>query len=740
MNKKLGLTAFVVGLSVVVWVGSGYIGSNPLAFLMTGLIGAFYLMGALELRRFHQATAALGRALAATADTSATPANLADWLHQLPGPLQTPVRLRVEGERVGLPGPAMTPYLVGLLVLLGMLGTFLGMVVTLKGAVMALESTTDLATIRAALAAPVKGLGLAFGTSVAGVAASAMLGLLSALCRRERQQAAQALDSRAATVLRPFSRAHQREQTLLALQSQAALLPDVADRLQAMMAQLERQGQALNDRLLAGQEGFHRDAKAAYSGLAASVGQSLQASLTESARVAGATIQPVVQATMAGIAHETTQLHQAMARTVGQQLDGLSARLGSQLDAAASGWASGLARHERSSDALSQGLREALAGFNTGFEQRSAALLDSVAQRHSALQGELTATVSGLVRETGVLHSALADSSQVQLAAISAQFSGTTMAVSQAWEGALARQQQRSDQQSADLQHAVAALVHSFEQGSAALLVTVDQAHAGWQAEQVAQDQQRLAAWTASLAAMAATLQQDWQQAGVDARDQQAQLCKTLEQTAAVIQRQAEGQARATIAEMAALMQAAAQAPRAAAEVMAQLRQQLSDSLVRDNGVLEERSRILATLNALLGSVSHAATEQRGAIDALVASSAAMLQQVGSQFSDRIEAESSRMSEVAAQITGSAVEVASLGEAFGLAVQLFSASSDTLVAGLQRIEAALGKSTTRSDEQLAYYVTQAREVIDLSLLSQKQIVEDLQRLASRPALRAGEVA
>jgi len=47
---------------------------------------------------------------------------------------------------------------------------------------------------------------------------------------------------------------------------------------------------------------------------------------------------------------------------------------------------------------------------------------------------------------------------------------------------------------------------------------------------------------------------------------------------------------------------------------------------------------------------------------------------------------------------------------------------------------------TRSDEQLAYYVAQAREVIDLSLLSQKQIVEDLQRLASRPAPLASEVA
>ena len=52
---------------------------------------------------------------------------------------------------------------------------------------------------------------------------------------------------------------------------------------------------------------------------------------------------------------------------------------------------------------------------------------------------------------------------------------------------------------------------------------------------------------------------------------------------------------------------------------------------------------------------------------------------------------------------------------------------------LQRVEVALGQSLTRSDEQLAYYVAQAREIIDLSLLSQKQVVDDLQRLAGRGA-------
>ena len=93
---------------------------------------------------------------------------------------------------------------------------------------------------------------------------------------------------------------------------------------------------------------------------------------------------------------------------------------------------------------------------------------------------------------------------------------------------------------------------------------------------------------------------------------------------------------------------------------------------------------------------------------------------------------------VASQIGSGAVEVASLGEAFGHGVQLFSESSDKLMATLARIEGALDRSMARSDEQLAYYVAQAREIIDLSLLSQQQIVEDLQQLSGRQASLASE--
>ncbi|MCU0812474.1 MAG: hypothetical protein MUE59_15860 [Thiobacillaceae bacterium] len=160
MNRGIFALAFTSGAAVVVWVGAGFAVSNALALVMTLIISAVYLLGALEIVDFRRATASLAEALTAVPEQLSS---LADWLGRLPPSLQNPVRLRIEGERVGLPGPALTPYLVGLLVMLGMLGTFLGMVVTLDGAVAALHATTDLPAIRAELAAPIKGLGLAFG-------------------------------------------------------------------------------------------------------------------------------------------------------------------------------------------------------------------------------------------------------------------------------------------------------------------------------------------------------------------------------------------------------------------------------------------------------------------------------------------------------------------------------------------------------------------------------------------------
>jgi len=734
MKNSMYWGGFVLGLVVIAWVALGYVGGSPLALLMTLLIGVVYLAGAFELKRFNQATASLSQALASIPDSLPT---LDSWILTFHPSLHNAVRLRVEGERVGLPAPSVTPYLVGLLVLLGMLGTFLGMVVTLNGAVLALESTTDLQTIRASLAAPVKGLGVAFGTSVAGVAASALLGLMSTLCRRERLQVSQMLDSRIATVLRGFSLAHQRQETFKALQMQAQALPGVVDKLHGMMEQMERHSQQLGERLLASQESHHREARVIYAELAASVDASLKHSLMESARIAGDTIRPAVEATMSGIAQETATLCQKLTSTVEAQLDGVSARFESSVSTVSETWIRALARHEQTGDALYSQLKQNLTAHTDTFERQSTTLLATVERTHGVLHADLASVTRTLADETKALHAGLTQAMQSQLDGLSSRFERTATQASASWSETLGRHEQSSISMGRETQVALAATVGHFEQTSASLLASVGASHAALQEASAAQDLQRLNALTEAVESMASSLQKGWQAAGEQAHNRQQGLFAALEESARQIGATTAAQATRTIEEVAHLMQTASEAPKAAAEVIAQLRQELSASMARDNTMLQERTRIMETLGTLLDAITHASTDQRQAIDALVGTSAELLERVGTRFESRMEAEAGRMNGIAAQIELGAVEVSSLSEAFGHGVHLFSESNEKLMDALGRIEEALSASTARSDEQLAYYVAQAREVIDLSIMSQKQVIEDLQGLAGRTAPMAG---
>ena len=745
-SRFLHIAPLALGLAAIGWVGAGYIPGSPAALALVLLIGAVFIAGALELQRYRQASQALARLLTNT-NTSEPPADLSAWLAQVPPNLQNVVRQRVDGERVALPGPSLAPYLTGLLVLMGMLGTFLGMVVTLKGTGLALESAVDVEAIRASLAAPVKGLGLAFGTSVAGVAASAMLGLMSALARRERQGVGQQLDTTIHHALRGFSRAHQRDQALHLMQQQAdavsAALPllvslmqqqaevvgkalptltgqikgmteDMTQGLRAHLDQTTRQHQALQDQLTVSQASFHGEAQRAYTGLAASVDQSLKTSLADSARLAGAAIEPAVQATLAGLASQAASLNEALAGAVQHQVDSIGARLDASSSSLAQRWQAALADQQQHSRALTQALQAGLDRFAQTFEQRSAHLLDGMASR---------------------LDQSASDWSQAWRQAITQQQLGQQQLgdhTRQALSAAAASLDQAVASASTSIASAVATGVAGFEQQAEALLANVTEAHAALDAAAAAREQQRQAAYHAGLAGLADSLQRDGQQAADAMAQRQQQICSTLEATALAITTEAQAQARATLADVARLVEQASAAPRAAAEVIGELRQALSDSLVRDNAALDERNRLLATLGGLLDAVNHASTDQRAAIDALVQSTTQVLDRVGQGFADTVQAESRSLHGVAAQVSSSAAEVASLGEGFGEAVGLFSRASEQLMGQLRGIEGALGQALARSDEQMAYYVAQAREVIDLTLGAQRQIVDDLQQLA-RPA-------
>ena len=688
---------FAVGLAALLWIGAGYVATSPLAFAVTLLIGGFYLLGASELRRDLRATASLRRATDALSDA---PQDLGSWLAGLDPSLRNAVRLRIEGERVALPAPALAPYLIGLLVLLGMLGTLLGMMLTLRGTGLALETATDLQAMRDSLAAPVTGLAFAFGTSIAGVATSAMLGLLAALCRRERIAAVQRLDAQAAATLPAHSPAQQRAESLRLQQRQAEAMPALVTQLQAMVAAIEQRDASASERQAAHQDAFHARMETAYTQLAASIDSALQRSAADSARAAAEALQPAVQATMSGLARDTAALHDTVSAAVQRQLQSLASGFEDSSARVSTIWQDALQAQRQSNAALATDLRDSLAGAGDAFARRTEQLLEGVSSRVETGNADMAA----------------------------------------AWAQALSRQEAANEGLASRHQSAMQAAAATFEQHATSLLAAVERSQGELQSALAEQDAQRLATWTDSLAAMSGDLRAHWDQAGQQTAERQQAICDALARTAQDIAEQARTHAGDTIAEISQLVQAATEAPKAAADVIAELRRKLSDSMARDTAMLEERTQLMATLETLLDAVNHASTEQRSAIDALVATSADLLERVGTRFSDHIEAETGKLESVATQVTVGAVEVASLGEAFGAAVEVFGTANATMVERLQAIEGALDRSLARSDEQLAYYVAQAREVIDLSLLTQKQVIEDLQQLQLARNADAAEAA
>jgi hypothetical protein len=662
MNRLLFVTAFLLGAAAVIWMGSTFVGSNQLALAVTVVIGGVYTIGFIELIQFRQATTTLASALLAIpTEKTGDITILEQWLARLHPSLQNPVRLRIEGERVGLPAPIITPYLVGLLVMLGLLGTFAGMVDTLRGAVFALEGTTELQAIRAGLAAPIEGLSLAFGTSVAGVATSAMLGLISTLSRRDRMLATRQLDTRVAAVFREFSLTHSRLETFKAIQDQAQALPEVAQKLEDMAIKLERMGDALGDKLIANQSSFHQAVTSSYTDLASSVGSSLKESLAESGRLAGDSIKPLLMDAMASISKETRGTHEQLTLTAREQL----AALGRQFEHMS---ASMLESFDNSSSAW-------LESQQAGDKERLSQWADSLGQAQEQALGQLVDASNTFTTEL----KQLTDLQQEAFKSATTDFENLSNALGTQW-------------------------LRSGE---------------------------HLQALTTTLTNELGRLRTEEDQRGQAAMERLAALETTVASHLAALGKELE-------APMTRLIETASETPRAAAEVIAQLRGEISNTIERDNQLLEERRQVMEQLNSLSDSLEQASAGQRKAVEQLVDASTRTLVETGARFTEKVDSELSDISEIMVNFSGSASEMASLGEAFSLAVNLYNESNTRLIDNLERIEESLDKSCSRSDEQMGYYVAQAREILDQSLLSQREVFEELQQLGQQERLVPAE--
>tara|TARA_R110001592_G_scaffold291131_1_gene560390 strand:+ start:24569 stop:26557 length:1989 start_codon:yes stop_codon:yes gene_type:complete len=647
------LLAFLFGAAAALGMSYVFLGSDILALSVTLIIALVYGIGAIELVQFHKATqslqSALGNIPTFSSDETENNESLSAWLDRLHGSLKYSVYSRIEGESKGLPSPVLTPYLVGLLVMLGLLGTFVGMVDTLQGSVIALQGSTELSAIREGLAAPIKGLGAAFGTSVAGVATSAMLGLMSTLSKRERILVARELDSKINTVFRVFSLNFNRQETYKSLQQQAKALPELVAHIALIAQNLEGMGVRLGQELNAKQDNFHGSVEQSYKQLASSVNEGLNNVLKDSGELVAQQMSPVVDKIMSelsqGLQEHVLATQTQLFSQSESYLDKITSSLESHTLSANEAWQQGVKEHEVIQKTLSANMHDTLSGFSDDFQSMSQTFIEQFIQQHESKD---------------VQRQNAADEQLVQ-------WTETLQAAQQANQAALAG---FSEQQNALWQSASSSFINSSKQLS-------EELNLAFKAQQ----------------------------------DSQQTVSELLESSIKESHRTSLDNAQNISA------------------YIAKLKQDMTQNMARDNDLLEERRRIMSDLDGLSDSLAKSTVNQGKAMESLLSSSGTMLADISQRFDARVDGEVNKLSDIAVQFSESSVDIASMSTAFVAAIERFSESNDKLVDHLSKIETALEESSKRSDEQLAYYVAQAREIIDHSMMSQKGLIEEINQMA-----------
>ncbi|MET0287305.1 MAG: hypothetical protein ABW352_22660 [Polyangiales bacterium] len=224
-----------IGAFVIARTMGTYLGKDPLASLIVGAIAAAFAVGLLELLGRVLRAGALERELA-TLPASPVEANV-DAASPL---LSSMLRARLEqAPQPGL-GESSAPFLTGLLVMLGLLGTLLGLFQTVHGAGHALTNSADVDALRRSLSLPIDGLTRSFGCSAAGISASAMLGIAIALVRRREGRALRAFYAYASGPLRALSPLRRQARALELLASQGSALPQTASAFESVGTKLSQ--------------------------------------------------------------------------------------------------------------------------------------------------------------------------------------------------------------------------------------------------------------------------------------------------------------------------------------------------------------------------------------------------------------------------------------------------------------------------------------------------------------------
>ncbi len=307
MTRVIIAVVGALGLAFVWRAAQLYQGSDPLAYRMVLLIGVGMLAGLVELMLRATRVARLTDALLVLPKTIGR-----EDIEKTNEPLRGLIESRLNGTPTNLGSAVFTSYLLGLLVMMGLLGTFMGLFETLAGAREALTASGDVTALREGLAAPMKGLSRAFGTSATGVACSALLGLGAVFLRRAETRFVGSLGGLISGPLFPMTMAGRQLAALEALAENREALPAAAKAIELATKRLSN----LSKEIERGQRETSKEATDAFRAASQEVGAAFLATSQQASdgfRAAAHDLQAEVKA---GVDRAATSIAPLLDRAV----------------------------------------------------------------------------------------------------------------------------------------------------------------------------------------------------------------------------------------------------------------------------------------------------------------------------------------------------------------------------------------------------------------------------------------
>lgn len=634
MTRLMILLAGLTGSVVILRTAQFYRGVDSFAFTVVCFMGAALLAGIVELfvteRRNRGLHAELGRI---TKEPSL------EGIEQSKPLLRALLRARLDRVPLGVPRASFTPYLVGLLVMLGLLGTFLGLFETLRGAREVLTTSGDVEALRAGLSTPMGGLMRSFGTSAAGVCASAMLGLAAVFCRRAGSQFGVALHAAASGPFARFAAAHRQLVALEQLAKQGEALPAAAEALSAAATRID----TLRSEWAQSHHAATSDISTKLTEATAEVTRVVSGGIQEAAAASKAAVAPLLTEAVAGTVAAAAE-HFAQVETLAQQ---------------------GQAQREAADKAAAAAQAELLGTVTERISAAENARLDAETTRLGAQRQQyesLLARLDGLEEERRQQHRALAS-----------EIAQQGEAVAEERRASLALVLQRHEALSSDVQRQGEAFVEERRASLAALLEAQAEAQRG----AVAREDARLQAVEARLESAVRTLSEAQAATTADLVSQVHALHQTVSQNI-----DAASERDVTRAE--ALSSAATTLREELTEAANVMRDRLTVSAEADAQRAEQAQQLFQALEGASGRIGDAAGTQAQALEQFVASMEGRTEALEQRSQARLDALLTKV--------GEAVEA----QATGLA-----ALEEQLTSRMAELEQQLGHRQKQSAEALA---------------------------------------